>query len=161
MLNMNTFKDMGKHFNWSNYQYIPIIWCFDVKFDFRRRARAVANGSMSNPLPDEEVYSGVVSIDTIRIALFIAMLNGLKVCAADISSAYFTAFALELKWTILGPEFGPEWAGKKVKIDKALYGLIGSCSSFHRSLCVELYNCLLYTSPSPRDGATSRMPSSA
>ena len=25
----------------------------------------------------------------------------------------------------------------------------------------QLYNCLLYTSPSPRDGATSRMPSSA
>ena len=24
-----------------------------------------------------------------------------------------------------------------------------------------LYTCLLYTSPSPRDGATSRMPSSA
>ena len=78
-------------------------------------------------------------LDTIRIALFVAMLNGLKVCAADISSAYLTAFTSELKWTILGPEFGPEWAGKKVKIDKALYGLIGSCSSFHRSLCVELY----------------------
>ena len=26
---------------------------------------------------------------------------------------------------------------------------------------VELYNCLLYTSPSPRDGLLSRMPSSA
>ena len=44
MLNMNTFKDMGKHLDWSGYQYIPIIWCFDVKFDFRRQARAVANG---------------------------------------------------------------------------------------------------------------------
>ena len=64
MLNMNTFKHMGKHFEWSGYQYIPIIWCFDVKIDFQRRARAVANGSMSDPLPDEEVYSGVVSIDT-------------------------------------------------------------------------------------------------
>ena len=81
----------------------------------------------------------MVSIDTIHIALFVAMLNGLKVCAADISSAYLTAFTLELKWTILGPEFGPEWARRKVKIDKALYGLIGSCSSFHRSLCVESY----------------------
>ena len=28
-------------------------------------------------------------------------------------------------------------------------------------LCCEWYFCLLYTSPSPRDGATSRMPSSA
>ena len=28
-------------------------------------------------------------------------------------------------------------------------------------LCNDLNACLLYTSPSPRDGATSRMPSSA
>ena len=27
--------------------------------------------------------------------------------------------------------------------------------------CIELYPCLLYTSPSPRDGLLSRMPSSA
>ena len=27
--------------------------------------------------------------------------------------------------------------------------------------CEELYDCLLYTSPSPRDGLLSRMPSSA
>ena len=26
---------------------------------------------------------------------------------------------------------------------------------------IQIYGCLLYTSPSPRDGATSRMPSSA
>ena len=121
MLDMNTFKDMGEHFDWKGYQHIPIIWCFDVKFDFRRRARAVANGSVSDPLPDNEVYSGVVSIDSVRIALFVAMLNGLKVCAADISSAYLTAFTAELKYTILGPEFG-KWAGKKVRLTKHCMG---------------------------------------
>ena len=73
----------------------------------------MANGSVSTPLPGDEVYSGVVSIDSVRIALFVAMLNDLKVCAADISSAYLTAFTSELKYTILGPEFGPEWEGKK------------------------------------------------
>ena len=33
----------------------------------------------------------------------------------------------------------------------------------HNLFCVEVkfYNCLLYTSPSPRDGLLSRMPSSA
>ena len=30
-----------------------------------------------------------------------------------------------------------------------------------RSRCQQFRDCLLYTSPSPRDGATSRMPSSA
>ena len=31
----------------------------------------------------------------------------------------------------------------------------------HRDQCSGLYRCLLYTSPSPRDGLLSRMPSSA
>ena len=31
----------------------------------------------------------------------------------------------------------------------------------HRSDPIRLYRCLLYTSPSPRDGLLSRMPSSA
>ena len=33
--------------------------------------------------------------------------------------------------------------------------------SFSSTFTVHPYSCLLYTSPSPRDGATSRMPSSA
>ena len=38
-------------------------------------------------------------------------------------------------------------------------GLWGAFQAIYRA--VELRTCLLYTSPSPRDGATSRMPSSA
>ena len=38
---------------------------------------------------------------------------------------------------------------------------IGSPDSCRRVLGLGLYNCLLYTSPSPRDLSTSRMPSSA
>ena len=33
--------------------------------------------------------------------------------------------------------------------------------SSYRKLVADLYFCLLYTSPSPRDGLLSRMPSSA
>ena len=36
------------------------------------------------------------------------------------------------------------------------YGCAGTGKTF-----ITLYNCLLYTSPSPRDGLLSRMPSSA
>ena len=32
---------------------------------------------------------------------------------------------------------------------------------YYREEEIQLLHCLLYTSPSPRDGATSRMPSSA
>ena len=35
------------------------------------------------------------------------------------------------------------------------------CDEKDDQKCVELGNCLLYTSPSPRDDGVSRMPSSA
>ena len=35
------------------------------------------------------------------------------------------------------------------------------CAEGHRPLCQDTGICLLYTSPSPRDGLLSRMPSSA
>ena len=38
---------------------------------------------------------------------------------------------------------------------------VGACFSVNNMLRAECYNCLLYTSPSPRDGLLSRMPSSA
>ena len=65
------------------------------------------------------------------------MLNGMKILAADISSAYLMADTKEKMYTNLGPEYG-DWAGKTAIIKKALYGLIGSCAQFHRHLCVEL-----------------------
>ena len=39
--------------------------------------------------------------------------------------------------------------------------LLGMATGFAESLLGQVYNCLLYTSPSPRDKRQSRMPSSA
>ena len=35
------------------------------------------------------------------------------------------------------------------------------CANFHKNVYPQLKDCLLYTSPSPRDAHESRMPSSA
>eukprot|EP00957_Ditylum_brightwellii_P042446 3214313-Ditylum_brightwellii.AAC.1 len=40
-------------------------------------------------------------------------------------------------YTCLGPEFG-DWGDKLALINKALYGLVGSCTQFHRYRCAEL-----------------------
>ena len=135
--NMDTFELMPEGFDLDGYQYVPLIYAWDVKFDGRRRARLVANGKVTIGPPEEDVWSGVVNTDSVRTAMFLAMLNGMKILAADISSAYLMADTKEKMFTKLGPEFG-DWAGKTALIRKALYGLIGSCAQFHRHLCAEL-----------------------
>ena len=61
-----------------------------------------------------------------------AKLNDLLVCAGDIGTAYLNARTNEKLFIIAGPEFGPDLAGKRLIIDKALYGLKSSGARFHK-----------------------------
>ena len=94
---------------------------FEVKMDFRRKARYVKDGHKT-PSPEGSVYAGVISRDSVRIALTYAALNDLDVTAADIRNAYLQAPASEKHYIICGPEFGMENVGKRAKIVRALYG---------------------------------------
>ena len=69
------------------YKYIPYHCIYDVKFDGRRKCRLVAGGHMTDPSSDE-VYSGVVSMEAIRICFVLAKINNLKVCAGDEGNAF-------------------------------------------------------------------------
>ena len=64
----------------------------------------MAGGNWTN-LSDSEVYSGVISIDSVRIALLIAELNDLKVMAADIGNAFLHGYTKKKIYTVAGPEF--------------------------------------------------------
>ena len=77
-----------------------------------------------------------------------------------------------MRWRLLIEEFGADLTyikGENNIVADALsrLDLIPSSEqeSFHHGTLLQLFTgdtiCLLYTSPSPRDGATSRMPSSA
>jgi hypothetical protein len=55
--------------------------------DFTRKARWVLDGHKL-PTPEGSAYAGVVSRESVRIALTYAALNGLEVCAADIRNAF-------------------------------------------------------------------------
>ena len=96
-----------------------IIW--DLKMDFTRKARWVLNGHKC-PDPDGSTYAGVVSRESVRIALTYAALNGLAVCAADIRNAYLQAPSSQKHFIVCGPEFGYENEGKVALIHRALYG---------------------------------------
>ena len=89
--------------------------------DFTRQARYVLDGHKTEA-PDISTYAGVVSKESIRIALTYAALNGLDVCAADIQNAYLQAPSSQKHYIICGPEFGHENIGKKALIKRALYG---------------------------------------
>ena len=103
---------------------------FDVKFDGRHKCRYVANGSVTDELGDD-IYSGVVGIDSVRIALLLAQLNGLQVCAGDVSCAFLQSQCKEKIYTIAGPEFGPKFQGKVLVMNKSIYGLCSASASFH------------------------------
>ena len=134
----STFREPKPGEDLSGHQFVPLVYAFDVKFDGRRRARICGNGSVVEKLTDAEVYSGVVSNDSVRTIMFLGKLNKLKICAADIGSAYLMAETKEKIVTKLGPGFG-DLTGKTVVVHKALYGLLGSCAQFHAHLSSNLY----------------------
>ena len=71
----------------SDYKRVPYFIVFANKFDGRCKARLVENGCQTD-IDAEDVYSGVVGIETVCFGFLLAEMNGLKVCVADISSAY-------------------------------------------------------------------------
>jgi hypothetical protein len=94
---------------------------FDVKMDFTRKARWVLDGHRT-PDVTGSTYAGVVSRESVQIALTYASLNGLQVCAADIRNAYLQGPSSQKDFIICGPEFGLENVGKRALIHRALYG---------------------------------------
>ncbi len=118
------------------YQCIPYHLVFDVKFDLRRKARLVAGGHMTSP-PKEDIYSGFVGMETIRLGFLLASMNNLDVCAADIGNAFLYGKTQEKVYIIAGAEFGP-LQGKPLIVDKGLYGLRTSSARFHEHLAEKL-----------------------
>ena len=119
---------------------IPVGWTqssghlvFDIKMDFTRKARWVKDGHRT-PDPEYSTYAGVVSRDSVRIALTYAALNDIEVTACDIKNAYIQAPSSEKHYVICGPEFGLENVGKVALIRRALYGGKSSGADFWKHL---------------------------
>jgi hypothetical protein len=60
---------------------------FDVKYDLRHKQRIVSGGNWTVN-DKEDIYSGVVRMDTVRFGFFLRDLNGLSCCACDIGNAF-------------------------------------------------------------------------
>ena len=111
------------------YKIIPCHMVYDVKHDGRKKARFVAGGHRTD-IPDDSVYSGVVSLLGIRAVTLIAELNDLELWGTDIGNAYLQSYTKEKVAFIAGDEFG-DLAGCVLVIVKALYGLRSSGKCWH------------------------------
>ena len=118
------------------YKKIPYHCVFDVKFDGRRKCRLVAGGHRTDP-PKEDIFSGVVSMEAVRLGFILARLNGLLVCAGDVGNAFLYGKTNEKVFVIAGPEFGVH-QGKRMIVDRSLYGLKSSAARFHEHLSIKL-----------------------
>jgi hypothetical protein len=89
-----------------------------------------------------DTYAGVVSRESVRIALTYAALNGLEVCAADIRNAYLQAPSSNKDYIICCPEFGIKHEGKVALIHRALYGGESAGRDFRNHLrsCMHFLN---------------------
>ncbi len=100
--------------------------------DFHRKVQLVAGGHMTKA-PATLTYASVVSRETVRIALLMAVLNNVDIWAADVLNAYITVPCHEKIWTTLEKEFGDD-CGKNAIVVRALYRLKLSGAAFRTHL---------------------------
>jgi hypothetical protein len=86
-----------------------IVW--DVKMDFTCKAQWFKDGRKT-PVPTTSSFTGVVSRESIRIALTYAAMLGLPVIGGNIKNAYLQAPSSEKHFIVWGPEFGVENVGR-------------------------------------------------
>ena len=131
----DTYKDLGHQRCASipeGYKKIRAHFVFDIKHDGRHKARLAADGHLTE-VPLSSAYSGVVSLQGIRLVLFLSELNGLQAWGTDIGNACLEAFTKEKVHIIAGPEFGNQQDHILI-ILKALYGLRTSGLRWHERL---------------------------
>ena len=136
LMQHKTFKIVDKLDDVPNgYKFVPLQFVYDNKFDGRRKGRLVACGNFTNP-DTADIYSGVVSIESVRILFTLADVNNLKVIAADVCNAYLNGKTREKLYSQL--DYG-KLKGKYLIIDKALYGLKTSAARWADAISETLY----------------------
>ena len=87
--------------------------------------------------PSFITYSTVVSQDSVRILLLVAVLKDLEIMGADIQNVFLLAQKLEKHWIKDGSEFGAE-QGKMFLVVRVLYGLKSDSASFRYFMAKKL-----------------------
>ena len=105
----------GKAVTPDGFQKIRVHFVYAVKHDGRFKARLVADGHLTKE-PVESIYSGVVSLRSLRMVVFLSQLNDLEIWGAAV-----------------GPEF-KELQGHLLIMIKALHGTHTGAARWHDRL---------------------------
>ena len=70
------------------------------------KGQAVAEEHRAPEVPQNDIYLGVVSIETVKLAFILAVLNSLEVYTAGFSTAFLYGRSKEKVYIITGKEFG-------------------------------------------------------
>ena len=122
----------GKAVTPDGFQKIRVHFVYAVKHDGRFKARLVADGHLTNE-PVESIYSGVVSLESLRMVVILSQLNDLEIWGADVGNANLEAYTDEKLCIIAGPEF-KELQGHLLIMIKALYGTRSGGARWHDRL---------------------------
>ena len=122
----------GKAVTPDGFQKIRVHFVYTVKHDGRFKARLVADGHLTKE-PVESIYSGVVSLRSLRMVVFLSQLNDLEIWGADGKNAYLEAYTDKKLCIIAGPEF-KELQGHLLIMIKALYRTRSGVARWHDRL---------------------------
>ena len=115
----------GKAATPDGFQKIRVHFVYAVKHDGRFKARLVADGHLTKE-PVESIYSGVVSLRSLRMVVFLSQLNDLEIWGAE-------AYTDQKLCIIAGPEF-KELQGHLLTMIKALHGTRSGGARWHDRL---------------------------
>ena len=131
-MNTRSSRTQARPFPPDGFQKIRVHFVYAVKHDGRFKARLVADGHLTKE-PVESIYSGVVSLRSLRMVVFLSQLNKLEIWGADVGNAYHEAYTDEKLCIMAGPEF-KELQGHLLIMVKALYGTRSGGARWHDRL---------------------------
>ena len=123
-------KNSNTH--WQDTMDLESSQIHELNLDDRSKERLVTDGHLTKE-PVESIYSGVVSLRSLRMVVFLSKLNNLEIWGADVNNAYPEAYTDEKLCIIAGPEF-KELQGHFLIMVKALYGTHSGGARWHDRL---------------------------
>jgi hypothetical protein len=113
---------------------IRSIWVYDVKVDGRKRARFAARGDMETHTEEDDNFSPVAQMKTVRLLLAVAAQLNLELVTMDFPKAFLLGKMDDTKPIFM---YAPEGHGKQGEIFQLmlpLYGLTIASRKFYESL---------------------------